>query len=162
MQIRKATYNDLPIIMEIYDIARQTMRRSGNPEQWRGSYPSQQIVEDDIANGNCHVCTDNDEVLGVFFFLIGHEPTYDIIYDGKWIDDDKYGVIHRIASSGKRKGVGSYCIEWCCSQFPNIRIDTHSDNAAMHHILTKLGFKYCGIIHLENGEERMAYQYVKI
>ena len=28
----------------------------------------------------------------------------------------------------------------------------------MRHILEKEGFKYCGIIYLEDGAERLAYQ----
>mgnify|MGYP003296922186 CR=1 FL=1 len=43
----------------------------------------------------------------------------------------------------------------------NIRIDTHHDNVVMQRLLKKLGFQYCGIIHLENGDPRLAFQYEK-
>ena len=39
-----------------------------------------------------------------------------------------------------------------------LRIDTHEDNKTMQALLTKNGFSYCGIIHLENGDPRLAYQ----
>lgn len=35
---------------------------------------------------------------------------------------------------------------------------THRDNKPMQHVVEQNGFKYCGIIHLENGDERLAYQ----
>lgn len=40
----------------------------------------------------------------------------------------------------------------------NIRIDTHWDNKPMQGALAKAGFHYCGIIHLLDGDERLAYQ----
>ena len=43
----------------------------------------------------------------------------------------------------------------------NIRIDTHKDNAIMQHNIVKHGFRYCGIIHLASGDERLAYQKLK-
>ena len=38
------------------------------------------------------------------------------------------------------------------------QIDTHKDNIPMQRVLLRNGFVYCGIIHLENGDERIAYQ----
>ena len=34
----------------------------------------------------------------------------------------------------------------------NIKIDTHKDNISMQKLLEKNGFKYCGIIYLEDGK----------
>ena len=113
----------------------------------------------DIENENSYVCIDEDEVVGVFFFNIDEDPTYNEI-DGKWLSDLTYGVIHRIAVKANRKGVGSYCINWAYLNCLNLRIDTHEDNIPMKSLLEKLGFKYCGIIKLENGEPRNAYQLV--
>ena len=42
----------------------------------------------------------------------------------------------------------------------NLRIDTHNDNLTMQHIVAKAGFSYCGIIRLEDGDPRLAYQLV--
>ena len=39
------------------------------------------------------------------------------------IRDRPYGVIHRIASSGKVGGVFSACLEWCSRYVDNIRIE---------------------------------------
>ncbi len=160
MYIRPSSKSDLPAILQIYETARQLMRQSGNPTQWGASYPSVEIVTDDIEKGQSYVCIDNDgDIVGVFCYFVGIEPTYSKIYDGNWLSNAQtYGVIHRIASSGKHKGVANHCIQWCISQHSPIRIDTHHDNQAMHHILAKLGFARCGIILLEDGSERVAYE----
>lgn len=158
MTIRKAVKNDLPYIFEIYARARKFMAENGNPNQWRDIKPGKELVESDIENGISYVCEKDGEILGVFAFIYGEDPTYKIIYDGEWLSDEPYAVIHRIASSGKVKGTGEFCLKWALSQYPNIRIDTHKDNTVMRYLMDKLGFAYCGIIHLEDGDERLAFQ----
>ena len=74
------------------------------------------------------------------------------------VRNDTYGVIHRLATNGKQKGVSEACLDWCFQRWPNVRVDTHRDNKVMQHILTKYGFQRCGIIYVNNGTERIAYQ----
>jgi hypothetical protein len=33
--------------------------------------------------------------------MIGKDPTYAVIENGNWLNDEPYGVIHRIASNGR-------------------------------------------------------------
>ena len=78
---------------------------------------------------------------------------------GEWLDDDlPYMVIHRIASSMDSHGVFREIMDYSFSVCGNIRIDTHRDNHIMQHVIAKAGFKYCGIIYLADGAERLAYQ----
>ncbi len=160
MIIRKANLNEIFEIDKIYNDARIFMRKSGNLNQWSGGYPSSDTITSDILSSNLYVCCECEEILGVFFFNIGNDPTYEKIYDGKWLNDDKYGVIHRIAISdnARGKGVASKCFEFAFEKCNNIKIDTHRDNIPMQKALAKNGFKYCGIIHLYSGDERLAYQ----
>ena len=160
MTIRKATYQDLPRILEIYRDARRYMRENGNPYQWGDAYPPTCVVEEDISLGRCHVCDDEGDVVGVFCFFKGTDPTYAEIYQGAWLNDMPYGVIHRIAVAAHRKGVASQCFAYAYALCPNLRIDTHRDNKPMQASLVKNGFTYCGIIYLANGDERLAYQKV--
>ena len=156
MRIRKTTPQDLPRVMAIYIHARQFMADTGNPHQWTEGHPVQSIIEGDIAQGLSYVCVNQeDHPLAVFFFDTRPDATYGKI-EGAWISQGEYGVIHRIASD--TKGAGTFCINWCYEQINNIRIDTHRDNAPMRQLLDKLGYQYCGIIWLDNGHERMAYQ----
>ncbi|MCR4852755.1 MAG: GNAT family N-acetyltransferase [Prevotella sp.] len=161
--IRKSTLDDLPAMLHIRDIARQTMRRSGNINQWPNGYPPEDAFRRDISLEVSYFVEEEDtqKPLATFAFIPGPDPTYAIIYDGQWLDDEPYCVIHRIAASNEAHGVLSAVLRFCFAQTDNIRIDTHRDNAIMRHLLQKYGFDYCGIIHLENGDERLAYQATK-
>lgn len=157
--IRPAGLEDLPLVMEIYEYARAFMRANGNVTQWVNGYPSEELIRREIQDGHSFVCTDGDgEIVGTFCFILGDDPTYQQIYDGAWLNDEPYGVIHRMGTNGKRKGIAEACLDWSFQHSDNIRVDTHRDNLVMQHILEKNGFKRCGIIYVRDGTERIAYQ----
>ena len=161
--IRKSAMADLSTLMELYECGRSTMRRSGNLKQWTHGYPTQEVVARDIERGNSYLCIDGStgQAIGTFAFIAGEDPTYARIYEGQWADNARpYATIHRLAGREGAKGVADACINWCYEQRSNLRADTHRDNRIMQHILRKHGFRYCGIIHLANGDERLAYQKV--
>lgn len=158
MEIRKTKISELDEVMKIYAHARQFMAEHGNPNQWGTVKPARERVEEDIRLGKSYVCVEGEQIAAVFFFDNADDPTYAKIYDGAWLNDKKYGVVHRIASAGIVKGAGSFCINWAYAQCGNLKIDTHHDNIVMQNMLKKNGFSYCGIIHLEDGNERMAFQ----
>lgn len=158
MIIRKTAAGDIPAVLSIYAAAREYMREHGNPEQWAGGYPPAELIENDVEQGISFVAEDEGEIVCVFAMLDGPDPTYLKIYDGAWPNDEPYKVIHRIAVSRHRRGVAGFVFDYVCSLCPNVRIDTHRDNYPMQRALAKNGFSYCGIIHLANGDERLAYQ----
>ena len=149
---------DLPRALEIYARARALMRESGNPDQWGDDRPKIEKTIDDIQNKTGYALVDEEgEIVAVFAFLTGEDPTYRII-EGKWQNDAPYGTLHRVASSGKRKGVLKEILAFCEAQTGNVRVDTHRDNKIMQHLLEKSGYEYCGIIHIADGSPRLAYQ----
>lgn len=159
LHIRPASLADMPKIQDIYTYAREFQKQTGNPNQWKNGYPQREVLEADIAAGNLYVCMAEENIVGVFAFILGEDPTYGRIWDGEWPNDRPYGTIHRIASDGSVRGVAAFCFEWAyerCGQ--NLRIDTHEDNTVMQHIVLKNGFSYCGKILTEDGSERLAYQ----
>ena len=157
--IRKATYEDIDALMEIFRNARAIMRESGNMNQWNDSYPSEVAVRTDIANGHCMVlCGESGDILATMAFIPGPDPTYTEIYDGEWPDESPYHVIHRIAVREPGHNAAVRLLDWAFSRSGCIRIDTHKDNVIMHHILRKYGFSRCGVILLANGDPREAYQ----
>lgn len=160
IEIKKTRLTDLYTLMHIFEQAKHIMRKDGNLKQWTGGYPTKEIVEKDILNGNSYICLEGKEnIIGTFSFIPGPDPTYARIYEGTWVDDERpYGVIHRLASTEDSKGVAAACLQWCYEQMPNLRADTHRDNHILQHILKKHGFQYCGIIYLANGDERLAFQ----
>ena len=97
MFIRPTQIEDLDAAMALYDHARQYMRQNGNDQQWGGGYPSRELVTEDITKGQSYLCCDdNGTPLAVFCFTVGEEPTYRKIYQGTWLDEKPYGVIHRL------------------------------------------------------------------
>ena len=155
--IRNAEFADLPRILQIYEEARQYMRSHGNPNQWWDYHPAENVLQQDITVQKLYLCVDEDEILGVFYYEQGADPTYEQIDHGQWLNDEPYGVIHRIAAAHRGRGVASFCFDWALQQCPNLRIDTHKDNIAMQKALEKNGFTRCGIIYIFNGDERIAY-----
>lgn len=159
MIIRPTKLKDLPLVMGIYEYARNFMRANGNATQWVNGYPSEELIRQEIEDNHSFVCIgEQGEIAGTFCFILGDDPTYRQIYEGAWLNDAPYGVIHRMATNGKQKGVADACFDWCMEQSDNIRVDTHKDNLVMQHILEKRGFRRCGIIYVRDGTERIAYQ----
>ncbi|MDY2662649.1 MAG: N-acetyltransferase [Bariatricus massiliensis] len=159
MEIRRAETADLEQIMGIYQYAREFMRQTGNPGQWGENFPPRELIEEDIRVRQCYVCAEGEETQGVFAFILGEDPTYAVIEDGAWLNEEPYGTIHRIASAEGAKGVFAGCITYCKGIIDNLRIDTHRDNKVMQHVIEKAGFQKCGIIHVADGSERLAYQF---
>ena len=121
--IRKASMDDLPIIMDFLRQGRE-----------------------------------NDNPIATFAFLPGPEPTYSYIEGGHWLDNSPYYVIHRVASMDGVHGIMADIIAYCSSVAHALRIDTHADNRPMQKALSRLGFAYCGVIYLQSGDSRMAFQ----
>ena len=158
MIIRSAKTEDLDTITKLYAYAREQMKNSGNFRQWGDNKPDPHTIREDISKSQLYLICDQNEICGVFAFFIGADPTYQIIEDGAWLNDKTYGVIHRVASNGKTKGIVQQALRFCEDKIKNIRIDTHEDNKIMQHILEKEGFQKCGRIYVADGSPRIAYQ----
>ena len=154
--VRKAIREDLPRIEEIYAYARKFMADNGNPNQWGTTTPPTYQLEDDIEKGDLYVLIQDNTIHGVFYFYIGPDPTYGEIEDGCWRSDTTYGTIHRIAGDGSG-GVLAAAVAFGKQLINHIRIDTHHDNKIMQKAVLKYGFRRSGIIYLEDGDPRIAY-----
>lgn len=155
--IRRATLEDMPILLEIYERARNFMISTGNTNQWKNGYPSRDLLAEDIKKNEMYVLEDEDGIQASFVFYCGIDPCYNIIYDGEWLNDEPYGVIHRIATRGLKKHMADIIFEYCSSKIDNIRMDTHMDNKPMQNFMLKHGFKHVGTIYLKNGESRLVF-----
>lgn len=157
--IQQATFSQLSQIMEIYAQARAFMAQTGNPDQWGTAYPPEEMIRQDILDGKSYVNLQDGKITAVFYFAIEEDPTYGYI-EGEWQNNAPYGVIHRIAVGRSGKGVAAECFRFAFDRCENLRIDTHENNIPMQRCLAKHGFTRCGIIYLENGDPRIAYQKV--
>ena len=158
MEIRAAVPEDLDEIMRVIDTARAFMRAHGNLKQWINGYPSRELYAGDIADHNCYVIVEDGKVHAVFGLFEGADPTYAVIEDGAWPDDDPYICIHRIGSDGVLHGALRAAVAFALTRCPVVRADTHEDNRVMQQALQKCGFVRCGVIHVADGSPRIAFE----
>lgn len=162
LTVRKSVLDDLPRLMEIYRQGREIMLSCGNLHQWLPGHPGEEMIRSDIGRGESYAVLDGETVVGAFALIFGSDPTYGTIYGGEWLDDKlPYATIHRLASTKDSKGVAQACFDWAWRQTRSLRVDTHEDNVIMRHCIKKAGFSYCGVIHLLNGDPRLAYQKIR-
>lgn len=164
IEYRKTQMTDIDAIMQIIREA-QCYFKSQHIDQWQNGYPNETTFIADLDLGNSYVFMENDKIIATAMISFDKEPTYNQI-SGKWLSDDAYAVIHRIAvkSDMKGKNIAGKILELTQQlaldkNIHSIRIDTHRDNLAMQRVITKFGFVYCGLIYLSDGAERFAYQY---
>ncbi len=155
--VRPATLLDLDEMAKIYASARAFMRASGNHNQWKDDRPDMNEVRRDILSGHSYVIEENACMVAVFSALPSPDPTYSYI-KGAWLNDLPYYVIHKIAKKDATPGILKTAVSFCLEKASDVRIDTHEQNLPMQRALSHLGFVYCGIIYLADGQERNAYQ----
>lgn len=156
---RKAADADVSAITAILKMAVRQMLAEGK-QQWNESYPNEIHVRTDIDKGVGYVLERDKEIVAYAAVVFDGEPAYDSL-DGKWLSDEKYVVVHRMAVSQTMKGKGlggafMQAIEEYARSLgvKSFRIDTNFDNYAMLALLTKLGFTYCGEIQYESGSRK--------
>lgn len=164
MTFRRAKTSDISTIYNIIKQAQEYMKDNGI-NQWQDNYPNEDIIIQDVKQEINYVYCDGDKVIGTIVVLFDGEPDYDKIYDGSWINNNEYVVIHKIAVDESVKGLGIAAkmisnVEKRSKDkgFKSIRVDTHKDNISMQRMLNKSGFKYCGLIYLKSGDERIAFE----
>ena len=164
MHFRKALKNDIEAIAALYAQAVAYFAQN-NIDQWQNGYPNAESAEADIAAENSYLLENEDGVTATAMFCIGHEPTYDVIYDGSWLVNGPYAFIHRVAVDSTYKGKGVVQIlfnkfDLICKlkNIKSLRVDTHEQNRSMQRALTKNGFECRGYILLADGSKRLAFE----
>ncbi len=161
MVIRDAVISEISEILQVFSVAKSYMKANGNPTQWTENYPSMETLQTDIQNKWMKTIISGDEIVGVFVVQTTPESSYETIYEGSWRCDLPYAAIHRIASNGKAKGVFKEALNYTKAHYDYIRIDTHKNNKTMIHLMENSGFEYSGIIYVDDGTPRVAYEYIK-
>ena len=154
MNIRLANTSDTNRIFEIYEYARAYMKAHSNPNQWGDDRPEKSVTKDDIKNQRCYVMEDEGHIFACFVFTIGFEKEYEAKFPSK----DKYGVIHRVASDGSKRGIVERIVDFAKGKVNLLRIDTHEDNKTMQKVIERQNFKRLGIIYLEDKSPRILYE----
>ena len=163
---RKATIEDIDQIMIAVEDARELLKMQGNG-QWQDGYPNTKDFINDINNGRLFVVLDTNNpnlVVGVCA-LTYEEEDYQHLYEGKWLTDLPYMVMHRIAvrKEYRGQGYGKKLFEVFINQaqiegFKSLRIDTHAGNMIMRNLIAAFGFVYCGKAILKPNKDRMVFE----
>ena len=75
------------------------------------------------------------------------------------MENDSYGVVHRITSSGKAKGAALFVLTGHFKpMWKFVKIDTHENNVVKVRTAKENGFTYHGRIYVDDGGERLAFQ----
>lgn len=159
MIIVKANPNDLDGILKITEETRAYFKGEGIP-QWQNAYPNKETFENDIKLERLFVVKEEEKVIG-FFALVYPDHNYDYIEDGKWEDNSPYIAIHRMAIDKDYKGRGfaGKVFDYVKEEYDHIRIDTHKLNNSMIRAIIKNDFVYRGVIYVEDGTPRNAYEW---
>lgn len=161
---RKAVIEDKD---SIWNIVQQAIlrRKADGSNQWQDGYPNKESIENDITNEIGFVLLDNETIIGYCAALINDEPAYSAI-EGKWLTNNDFIVIHRIAINENYlgKGLSGQIIENIENYAKNqnifsVKVDTNFDNLAMMKIFEKRGYQYCGEVYFR-GSARRAYEKV--
>lgn len=163
-RIRNAAIEDMHAILNVFDQARAAIAQLGI-DQWQDGYPAREHIQADIDKRYGFVLCADHAVQGYFAMIADGEPTYDRIDDGQWLTDGAYMTVHRVAVSDALRGQGAsaeivrYAAQRALRQgMGAVRIDTHRGNVRMRRFLEKQGFAACGVIYLQSGAERIAYE----
>ncbi len=164
MEFIKANQSDLDEIMKIIEFAQLHFKNEGI-DQWQDNYPNHKVISQDIENKNSYVFKLEGKIYGTAAIIFDGDENYDSIYNGKWLSNDKYAVIHRLAIDFKHRGTGIASmflknVEKLCrsKSIFSIKIDTHKDNIPMKNLLLKNGYSECGVIYLKDKSQRIAFE----
>lgn len=168
MILRETRKEEINEVMKIINEGK-VLLKNNSVNQWQNGYPNEDVILRDILNDESYVLEHNNEIIGTTALSFRGEKTYDKIYEGKWLSNGEYAVVHRIAACkiDGIKSVGTEIlkeVEKICllRNIKNIKIDTHEDNKIMQRLLSKNNYKYCGVIYLEDGSKRIAFEKVII
>ena len=163
---RKAILTDIDEIMIAVEDARRLLKEEGNG-QWQFGYPSRDDFINDINNKELYVVLTPDGEIASVCAITGYEEAYMHMYEGTWLTDYEYLVMHRVAVKEKYRGLGygkalfEVFIEVGKSKgIKSLRIDTHKNNSLLIHLFDLYGFKYCGKAILPPNKDRVMYEKV--
>ena len=165
---RKAVLKDVDQVMEAVEFSRELLRLQGNG-QWQDGYPNRNDFINDINNGRLFVVPDinNPKIIAGVCALTYREEDYHHLYEGQWLTDLPYMVMHRVAvkKEYQHQGYGKKLFELFIKQaelegYHSLRIDTHAGNTVMRHLIESFGFIYCGKAILTPNKDRMVFEKV--
>jgi GNAT superfamily N-acetyltransferase len=161
---RKAELSETAPIWELLQQAILRRKNDGS-NQWQDGYPNLNVVKNDIEKGYGFVLVEGEKIIGYVAVIINNEPAYEAI-EGKWLTNDDFVVIHRVAiaenhlGKGLAKKIMNYVEDFALqNNIYSIKADTNFDNFAMMKIFENSHYTLCGEVFFR-GAPRKAYEKV--
>lgn len=170
---RRAEPGDLDDIMEIMAEGSAYLKEQG-VDQWQGGYPGRELISEDIDGERGWIFFCGGKAAGYACYDMRHNPDYDDIAGGGWLaSGTDYCAVHRAAVRAAFRGSGLADEIFSLAEDiaaglgkTSVRVDTHRDNAPMHGLIGRCGYKYCGVVRVKSEPghepERDAYEKVII
>jgi ribosomal protein S18 acetylase RimI-like enzyme len=161
--IRKAKLPEIPEILELTRDCAKEMASRGI-YQWNEYYPSQKVLENDVARGELYLLESTEGLLGIIALTTLMDEEYRGV---SWLTPDKGNLyVHRLAVHPKYQGLGyaqqlmsfaeSYARE---GNFKSIRLDTFSKNPRNQKFYEQRGYSRLGKVYFPNQSEFPFYCY---
>lgn len=155
MEIKKAKIDDVGEIMRTVKCAVADMHEQG-VYQWDHTYPSEEIITDDLNEGNLYVYVDENIIKG---FIVLNEYEDKEYKELNWkYNEGKHLVVHRLCVNPKYKGKGiaTKLIEYAGiygrdNNYSAIRLDTFIDNKPACRLYEKHGYNIVGALEFRMG-----------
>jgi ribosomal protein S18 acetylase RimI-like enzyme len=163
MEIRVATGDDVPALLELVRRVVPLMRAAGNL-QWDESYPNEGVFRRDIELGQLWVAAVDWRLAGVAAITMDQEQEYAQV---GWNIEEAAIVVHRLAVHPVFRGLG---VAGALMQqaevvavergIPVLRVDTNTQNEATQRLFPKLGYVLAGEIGLSfrPGQRFLCYE----
>jgi len=145
-QFRLAEQSDLPSVMTIYDLTRAAILATGS-DQWSATYPSLELVKNDLKHKQLYVATINHQIVGVTATSDIQLAYYRQI---QWLTDDysRHLIIYRLAihPDYRRQQIGSFLLRQLeqlaiARQYDSIRFNVYSRNPNAMLFYEKNGYQ---------------------
>lgn len=156
MKIRKGNSEDIKEIIKIIKDAIIDMESEGI-DQWDSIYPNEEVISNDVYEGNLYVYIDENIIKGFIILNEFQDREYEAI---KWENNaDKNLVIHRLCINPKYKGKGiaTTLIEYAerfakDNKYEAIRLDCFTQNNHACKLYEKNCYEKRGTVTFRKGE----------
>lgn len=156
VQIRRADEGDAGAVWELVERCREALLTAGI-RQWVDSYPTRQIVERGIADGNTWMLAAGERCMATITLDDEQEPQYGSV---PWKTAEPSLVVHRLCVDPalQGRGLGRRLMEHAHlfgrrHGYASVRLDAYSDNPAALELYRRLGYSEVGEVYFA-GRER--------
>ncbi len=154
--IQKACMENKKAILAIIQDAIADMELKGI-HQWDDIYPNEEVINNDLSEGNLYVYIDNEDVKGIIVLDEHQEREYESIF---WrYNSGCQLVVHRLCVDPHFQGLGiarqlmAYAEEYGkWSHYGSVRLDSFINNDRACDLYEKLGYVKAGIVSFRKGK----------